>query len=82
MELDKTFRAFFDKVKEDKRNVCVAVYITDFDEEKDKTRVAMQGRDSDILAAICLAIHSFCEKTQQSTNKVLLDIAGVLSEEK
>lgn len=82
MELDKTFRVFFDKVKEDKSNVCVATYVTEFDEEKNETRVAMHGKSVDILAAICLSIQEYCNKTGESVNKVLLDIAGVLSEEK
>lgn len=81
MELDKSFKEFFNKVSEDKRNVCVAVCVTEFSEEKDKTRVAMYGGDKDVLAAICLAIHEYCGKTHQSTAKVILDIAGALSEE-
>lgn len=79
--LDDAFTNMFDEVKKSKKNVCVAVCVTD-GEKADKTRMAMHGEADSVLALICMAIHEYAEKTHKSTTEVLLRIAGAMSEDK
>lgn len=78
--LDDAFTNMFDEVKKSKKNICVAVCITD-GKRADKTRMAMHGEADEVLAAICLAIHEYAEKTHKSVTEILLRIAGAMSEE-
>lgn len=79
--LDDAFTNMFEEVKKSKKNICVAVCITD-GKAADKTRMAMHGEADEVLAAICMAIHEYSEKTHKSTTEVLLRIASALSEDK
>ncbi len=78
--LDDAFTNLFDEVENSKKNVCVAVCVTD-GKDAAKTRMAMYGGQNDVLAAICVAIHRYAEETHQSITEVLLRIAGAMSEE-
>lgn len=75
--LDDAFTNLFDEVKKSRKNVCVAVCVTD---GTDKVRTSMHGEPNDVLAAICVAIHRYAEETHQSITEVLLKIASVMSE--
>lgn len=79
-ELNESFKAFFDKVKEDRKNVCMAVCVTE-GEKHEEIRMAMHGDSDAVLAVICMAIHEYSKKTDESVTKVLLKIAGAMSEE-
>lgn len=78
--LDDAFTNLFNEVKKSKKNVFVAVCVTD-GKDAAKTRMAMNGGQNDALAAICLAIHEYTERTHQSITEVLLRIAHAMSEE-
>lgn len=78
--LDDAFTNLFDEVKKSRKNVFVAVCVTD-GKEADKTRMAMHGESDSVLAAICLAIHGYAEKSHKSTTEVLLRIVGAMTEE-
>lgn len=78
--LDDAFTNLFDEVKKSRKNVFVAVCVTD-GKKADKTRMAMHGGADDVLAAICVAIHEYAEKTHQTVTEVLLRIASAMSEE-
>ena len=78
--LDDAFTNLFDEVKKSRKNVFVAVCVTD-GKAADKTRMAMHGEANGVLALICMAIHEYAEKTHKSTTEVLLRIAGAMSEE-
>lgn len=78
--LDDAFTNLFDEVKKSKKNIFVAVCVTD-GKAADKTRMAMHGEAGDVLAAICVAIHEYAEKTHQTVTEVLLRIASAMSEE-
>lgn len=78
--LDDAFTNLFDEVKKSRENVFVAVCVTD-GKEADKTRMAMHGESSGVLALICMAIHEYAERTHKSVTEVLLKIAGAMSEE-
>ena len=78
--LDDAFTNLFDEVKKSRKNVFVAVCVTD-DSNNDKMRTSMHGEPNDVLAAICVAIHRYAEETHQSITEVLLKIASVMSEE-
>lgn len=78
--LDDAFTNMFDEVKKSKKNVCVAVCVTD-GKEADKTRMAIHGEADGVLALICMAIHEYAERTHKSVTEVLLRIAGAMSEE-
>lgn len=78
--LDDAFTNLFDEVKKSKKNIFVAVCVTD-GKTADKTRMAMHGESDSVLAAICMAIHEYAEKTHKSTTEVLLRIASVMSED-
>lgn len=75
--LDDAFTNLFDEVKKSKKNVCVAVCVTD---GTDKVRTSMHGEPNDVLAAICVAINEYAERTHHSITEVLLKIASVMSE--
>lgn len=79
-KLDDTFTNLFDEVKKSEKNVCVAVCVTD-GRDVAKTRMAMHGEQSGVLAAICVAINEYAERTHKSITEVLLRIAGAMSEE-
>ena len=76
--LDDAFTNLFDEVKKSRKNVFVAVCVTD---GTDKMRTSMHGGPNDVLAAICVAIPRYAEETNQSITEVLLKIASVMSEE-
>ena len=76
--LDDVFANLFDEVKKSRENVFVAVCVTD---GTDKVRTSMHGEPNDVLAAICVAIHRYAERTHQSITEVLLRIASAMSEE-
>ena len=78
--LDDAFTNLFDEVKKSRKNVCVAVCVTD-GKDAAKTRMAMHGGQPDVLAAICVAINEYAERTHKSITEVLLKIAGAMSEE-
>ena len=78
--LDDAFTNLFDEVKKSKKNVFVAVCVTD-GSSNDKMRASMHGEPNDVLAAICVAIHRYAEETHTSITEVLLKIASVMSEE-
>lgn len=78
-KLDDAFTNLFNEVKKSKENIFVAVCVTD--SKTTKMRVSMHGGPSDVLDAICVAIHKYAEETNQSITEVLLRIAGALSEE-
>lgn len=79
-KLDDAFTNLFDEVKKSRENVFVAVCVTD-GKAAAKTRMAMHGGQNDVLAAICVAIHEYAERTHQSITEVLLRIASAMSEE-
>ena len=79
-KLDDAFTNLFNEVKKSRKNVFVAVCVTD-DSSNDKMRTSMHGKPNDVLAAICVAIHRYAEETNQSITEVLLKIASVMSEE-
>lgn len=76
--LDDAFTNLFDEVKKNKKNVFVAVCVTD---GTNKVRTSMHGESNDVLVAICVAIHRYAERTHKSITEVLLKIASVMSEE-
>ena len=76
--LDDAFTNLFDEVKKSRKNVCVAVCVTD---GTDKVRTSMHGEPNDVLAAICVAINEYAERTHHSITEVLLKIASAMSEE-
>lgn len=78
--LDDAFTNLFDEVKKSRKNVFVAVCVTD-GSSNDKMRMSMHGEPNDVLAAICVAIHRYAEETHTSITEVLLKIASVMSEE-
>lgn len=78
--LDEAFANLFDEVKKSEKNVCVSVCVTD-GKDVARTRMAMHGEQSGVLAAICLAINEYAERTHHSTTEVLLKIASAMSEE-
>ena len=78
--LDDAFTNLFDEVKKSRNNVCVAVCVTD-GKDAAKTRMSMHGRQNDVLAAICVAINEYAERTHRSITDVLLKIASAMSEE-
>lgn len=78
--LDDAFTNLFDEVKKSKKNIFVAVCVTD-GKAADKTRMTMHGGADDVLAAICVAIHEYAEKTHKTVTEVLLRIASAMSEE-
>lgn len=78
--LDDAFTNLFDEVKKSEKNIFIAVCVTD-GKDTDKTRVSMHGKEDEVLAAICLAIHEYTERTHKSVTDTLLRIAGALSEE-
>lgn len=78
--LDDAFTNLFDEVKKSRKNVFVAVCVTD-GSSNDKMRMSMHGEPNDVLAAICVAIHRYAEETHKSITEVLLKIASVMSEE-
>ena len=78
--LDDAFTNLFDEVKKSRNNVCVAVCVTD-GKDVAKTRMSMHGGQNDVLAAICVAIHEYAERTHKSITEVLLKIASAMSEE-
>ena len=77
--LDDAFTNLFNEVKKSKKNVFVAVCVTD-GKDAAKTRMAMNGGQNDALAAICLAIHEYTERTHKSVTDTILRIANALSE--
>ena len=79
--LDDAFTNLFDEVKKSKKNVFVAVCVTD-GKDAAKTRMAMHGGQPDVLAAICVAINEYAERTHHSITEALFKIAGAMSEEK
>lgn len=79
--LDDAFTNLFDEVKKSKKNIFVAVCVTD-GKTADKTRMAMHGESDSVLAAICLAIHEYAEKTHKSVTETLLRIADAMTEDK
>lgn len=79
-KLDDAFTNLFDEVKKSRKNVLVAVCVTDI-KTADKMRVSMHGGPNDVLAAICVAIHKYAEGTNQSITEVLLRIFGAMLEE-
>ena len=79
-KLDDAFTNLFDEVKKSRNNVCVAVCVTD-GKDAAKTRMAMHGEQSGVLAAICVAINEYAERTHHSITEVLLKIASAMSEE-
>ena len=78
--LDDAFTNLFDEVKKSEKNVCVSVCVTD-SKDVAKTRMAMHGGQNDVLAAICVAINEYAERTHKSITEVLLKIASAMSEE-
>lgn len=78
--VDNAFTNLFDEVKKNRENVFVAVCVTD-GKDANKTRMAMHGEASAVLAAICLAIHDFAEKSHLSVTEVILRIANAMSED-
>ena len=78
--LDDAFANLVDEVKKSKKNVFVAVCVTDGSSD-DKMRTSMHGEPNDVLAAICVAIHRYAEETHMSITEVLLRIASAMSEE-
>ena len=78
--LDDAFTNLFDEVKKSRKNVFVAVCVTDGSSD-DKMRTSMHGEPNDVLAAICVAIHRYAEETHMSITEVLLRIASAMSEE-
>lgn len=79
--LDDAFTNLFDEVKKSRKNVFVAVCVTD-GKAADKTRMAMHGESDSVLAAICVAIHEYAERTHKSVTEVLLRIADAMTEDK
>ena len=79
--LDDAFTNLFDEVKKSRNNVFVAVCVTDGSSD-DKMRTSMHGEQNDVLAAICVAINEYAERTHKSITEVLLKIASAMSEEK
>ena len=78
--LDDAFTSLFNEVKKSRKNVFVAVCVTDGSSD-DKMRPSMHGEPNDVLAAICVAIHRYAEETHTSITEVLSKIASVMSEE-
>lgn len=80
-KLDDAFTNLFDEVKKSRKNIFVAVCVTD-GKAADKTRMAMHGESDSVLAAICVAIHEYAERTHKSVTEVLLRIADAMTEDK
>lgn len=78
--VDNAFTNLFDEVKKSRENIFVAICVTD-DKKANKTRMAMHGGANDVLAAICVIIHDYAEKSHQTITEVLLRIASAMSEE-
>lgn len=78
---DNAFTNLFDEVKKSKKNTFVAICVTEGD-AADKTRMAMHGESTGVLAAICVIIHDYAEKSHQTVTEVLLRIADAMSEDK
>ena len=78
--LDDAFTSLFNEAKKSRKNVFVAVCVTD-GSSNDKMRTSMHGEPNDVLAAICVAIHRYAEETHMSITEVLLRIASAMSEE-
>ena len=79
-KLDDAFTNLFNEVKKSKKNVFVSVCVTD-GKDASRMRTSMHGESNDVLAAICVAINEYAERTHKSTTEVLLRIAGAMSEE-